>query len=389
MGDQIDGRELRQMTEEDLRHKIEDHRKVNSQPGWDSGSGSGQTSAPPIKCCNCNDWRHHQSNCKKPLFCYNCRDSGHKTVNCLGMKVNKAAKKGLQICAYGMPGQIFYVLDLPELKQEAKKTPDDTVRAIVFVLEGRGTKARIKSELQYLMGYEWNGDVKRISGSEFLVSIPSKAALNVLVKQGKHKFITSDIVAVIEESDLDPEVFQVLQSVWVRALGIPPNARSEQAVMELAKLVGDPKEVHLPSLQWRSVWVKVACKDPSKICGTSEVFINKKGRRITWFYSDKLKQLPPSKPDDDLDDDAGDITDEEDLESQESHGWLESGMPPPITAAEVWAHRRSKANKMLWGCKMIVSGVRRKIWWKKRAVVLHMIVRNFYSFLIFSWKCMG
>ena len=114
---------------------------------------------------------------------------------------------------------------------------------------------------------------------------------------------------------MDPNVFQVLQSVWVRAIGISNNAHSEFLVMELAWLVGDPKEVHLPSLSWRSVWAKVSCKNPGQIGGTSEVFINKQGRRITRYYSDKLKKFPPSKPDDDdLDDKEDDITDEDDPE---------------------------------------------------------------------------
>jgi len=123
--------------------------------------------------------------------------------------------------------------------------------------------------------------------------------------------------------------FQVLQTVWVRAVGIPPGARSEFDVMELAKLVGDPEEVHLPSLQWKSVWVKVSCKDPIKIGGTSEVFINKQERRISWYYSDKLEKFPPNKPGDDLGGDDDEVTDEEDPKSQESHGWLETGKSPP------------------------------------------------------------
>lgn len=53
------------------------------------------------------------------------------------------------------------------------------------------------------------------------------------------------------------------------------------------------------------------------------MFINKKGRKISWSDSEKMKQFPPTKPDDDADD----ITDEDDPESQESHGWLESGNP--------------------------------------------------------------
>ena len=87
-----------------------------------------------------------------------------------------------------------------------------------------------------------------------MVNLPYKVSLNLLIKM-KIKFITLDIVAVVEdivavvdETDMDHEAFQVLQIVWVRAIGIPKLARIEFAVMELACLVGDLEEVHLPSL---------------------------------------------------------------------------------------------------------------------------------------------
>jgi hypothetical protein len=73
----------------------------------------------------------------------------------------------------------------------------------------------------------------------------------------------------------------------------------------------------------------ISSKDPTQIGGTSEVFINKQGKKISWYYSDKNDKLPPDNPDDDLDFDEDAITDEEDPESQESHGWLESGKSPP------------------------------------------------------------
>lgn len=151
------------------------------------------------------------------------------------------SNKGLRLCGYGMPGQIFYALDVPEPKSENEVVTDSSIRALVSVLEGRGTKLRISIELRYLVDSEWNWDVKRISGSEFIVNIPSKAVMTLLNKMGKIKFITSDILAAVEETTLDPDVFQMLESVWVRAVGIPDNARSEFAVMELARLVGDPE----------------------------------------------------------------------------------------------------------------------------------------------------
>lgn len=227
---------MRRMTEEDLRHKIEDHRRGYIQhQNW--GADTGQSSGLPMRCFNCNDYGHHQSTCKKPPFCYSCRDTGHKSAQCPMMRSNK----GLRLCGYGMPGQIFYALDVPEPKSENEVVTDSSIRALVSVLEGRGTKLRISIELRYLVDSEWNWDVKRISGSEFIVNIPSKAVMTLLNKMGKIKFITSDILAAVEETTLDPDVFQMLESVWVRAVGIPDNARSEFVVMELARLVGDPE----------------------------------------------------------------------------------------------------------------------------------------------------
>jgi hypothetical protein len=65
--------------------------------------------------------------------------------------------------------------------------------------------------LQYLVDSEWDWDVRRILGSEFLVNILSKAVMNVLTKMGKIKFITADVLAVVGETLLDPGVFQILQ----------------------------------------------------------------------------------------------------------------------------------------------------------------------------------
>ncbi|CAO2149131.1 unnamed protein product [Urochloa humidicola] len=107
----------------------------------------------------------------------------------------------------------------------------------------------------------------------------------------------------------------MLQTVRVRAEGIPDIARKEAHVMELAYLVGDPEEVHLASLKWKSVWVKVACRDPKAINGTSQVFINKQGRKISWFAEEKAPGKTEDRADTKLNKDDGDTTDEDDPES--------------------------------------------------------------------------
>ena len=126
-----------------------------------------------MKCFNCNDYGHHQSTCKRPPFYYSCRDTGHKSAQCPLMK-----SKGLRLCGYGLPGQNFYYLDVPETKADGKAYLESPIRALVSVLEGRGTKARIKTELQYLVDSKWDWNVKHISRSEFIVNIPSKAVMS-------------------------------------------------------------------------------------------------------------------------------------------------------------------------------------------------------------------
>ena len=102
--------------------------------------------------------------------------------------------------------------------------------------------------------------------------------------------------------------------------------------MELAYLVSDHEEVHLESLKWKEVWVKVACKDPRKINGTSNVYINKQEHKISWFVANKGHVKPPYVGTDKGQEDD-ELTDQVDPESQDSFGqldsnWLKSGPPP-------------------------------------------------------------
>lgn len=56
---------------------------------------------------------------------------------------------------------MFYSLNLPETKNAVKPDEQQPIRAMVSVLEGRGTKLRIQTELQYLVDSEWDWSVKK------------------------------------------------------------------------------------------------------------------------------------------------------------------------------------------------------------------------------------
>ena len=53
------------------------------------------------------------------------------------------------------------------------------------------------------------------------MNLPSKVALNLLIKMKKIKFITSDIVAVVEESDMDQRCFRFFSLFGLELLAFP------------------------------------------------------------------------------------------------------------------------------------------------------------------------
>jgi hypothetical protein len=153
-----------------------------------------------------------------------------------------------------MPGQLFYSLNILEEKGEEKTVTEKSLSAIVIVYEGRGTRYGIAVELNYLVGSEVDWKVN-LSSHESLITVPSVAVLNLLGRMGKIKFICFDIQASMVETDRDTESFDMLKTDWVKAIGIPKQARKEVHVMELDYLVGDPEKFFLESLNSKEVWV--------------------------------------------------------------------------------------------------------------------------------------
>ena len=101
-------REVRQMTEEDLKHKLnrdQDDRRRGMPPPpqphrWDQGRRedkrpSKDLASDPVSgmlCYNCNQVGHHKSQCTNPSFCYGCKQSGHISSKCPNAKQNKGLR---------------------------------------------------------------------------------------------------------------------------------------------------------------------------------------------------------------------------------------------------------------------------------------------------------
>jgi len=82
----------------------------------------------------------------------------------------------------------------------------------------------------------------------------------------------------VDKSDLMVGYLDIISQVWLLVYGFPHWARKEKAVEEVSYLVGDFIEVDTKSLPGLDpIRVKVSCKDPSSIQGSSKVYFNGRG----------------------------------------------------------------------------------------------------------------
>jgi hypothetical protein len=70
----------------------------------------------------------------------------------------------------------------------------------------------------------------------------------------------------------------MLQTIWVKVFDVPSNARNEPDLKEISITFGGPSAIDTKSLPGLGpIRVQVDCKDPTKLRGRIEIFLNKAG----------------------------------------------------------------------------------------------------------------
>lgn len=225
-----------------------------------------------------------------------------------------------------MPGQVFHCLHI-EVQEELKE--NRPVAGLLTIESGLCSVPKVVAKMKYL--YEkfskWGWKVKQVEQKKYVVEFPTKEARRELTRLKGFDFQLSNARANVRDTERTIDAFAELQEVWVKALGVPPLARSEKVMMKIAYLIGDPMEVDAISLNREAVRVKVLCRDPVKIGGTSEIFLNKVGYRITW-NPEVSKSSYPNVPDDSKPNNSKeDRWRREDAYSQHSHEELSKDKP--------------------------------------------------------------
>lgn len=147
----------------------------------------------------------------------------------------------------------------------------------------------------------------------------SKAELDLLIKFTEFKCKCSDLKVSMERSSLSAGSFASLKLVWVLGHGFPNWARQEKIVEEVAYLVGDPEMVDSKSLSGTGpIRVRIWCKEPSEIKGSSNVFFNEAGYKITWKVEQENRQGVEGDPQE-LQDEDEDPEDDDDKEKSDRY----------------------------------------------------------------------
>ena len=284
--------------------------------GRDRGFAQDSRGVPRPKdfgtCRWCGQEGHHQATCTNDPLCFRCKKSGHIATQCpqhLGCK--------MRMFGFGVPGHGFYSLQLPEMKEPK---PEENLGAIQIV-SGKASVDWVEEELKHLIDNKWDWKVRQISDREFLAVFPNKTILGAFSKSNGIKLALHNIFAKVSRSNLDSEASSVLQTGWVKIYNIPPAARNEEAVKQIAELAGEVVVVdELSLIRDGPVRVKLNGREIHKLRGYIEVFFGKIGRELRFVAEGGSRGLsggdqpPPKKPDVDSDEEEDDLGTDNDLE---------------------------------------------------------------------------
>ncbi|KAM0822665.1 hypothetical protein ACQ4PT_071358 [Festuca glaucescens] len=200
--------------------------------------------------------------------------------------------------------QGFYALDVDVV---SKPVGVKGAGAIIKIIEGNHSVKIVEEELKYWVEEKWQWNVRSISNHEYYVSFPSAAALRICMRSSEPVTPLYKMRVLLKDSELEFGSSSMLHSSWVRVFEVPDDARNANSMKEISKMFGRPRDIDLSSLTRKGhVRVKVDCRDPRKLRGRIEIFLNSTGFKfrieaegIVWNLSDVK---PDDSPGDDLDD---------------------------------------------------------------------------------------
>ena len=125
---------------------------------------------------------------------------------------------------FGVEGRGFFHFSIPS-DQMQKPTSN---LALVYVEKGNFSPEELQEEFKELVDENWEWQVRKLSTTDFLVVFPSKEVLRMACRGGGVVLPITEYKAVVSEATGDPLASDVLESVWVRLLGVPEPLRADR-----------------------------------------------------------------------------------------------------------------------------------------------------------------
>lgn len=149
------------------------------------------------------------------------------------------------------------------------------------MLQGDATEEKLDKKLKNLVKDNWDFKVKNIHLQEYLVVFPDKGSLETFTKLSEFQMSLFGLKGRIEKTERVPETSSLLQTVWIRVLGLPDLAKEPDIVKEIVALVAKPLVVdELSLIKTSLVIVQGRCRNPGSIRGSIEIFFNGVGTFI-------------------------------------------------------------------------------------------------------------
>jgi hypothetical protein len=109
----------------------------------------------------------------------------------------------------------------------------------------------IRTELRALFRENIDWEISMlVKDKEFMILFLDDDKRHQLARIKNFEFETVAIKAQVRPTELNPRADGYLELVWVRAYNFLDYALSPEVAMEIAHLVGYPKEVDITSLKW-------------------------------------------------------------------------------------------------------------------------------------------
>ena len=132
----------------------------------------------------------------------------------MAVECSSLHKKRLKMYGFGISGQGFYSIEIPDKEKPNKFS------GLITVLEGIPTGDKLDEELKNLVDEKWDFQVREMSKKDFRAVFSDQVSLDTFAKLTAVELSLHGLKVKISKSNIDPAATCILQTTWVKVSGI-------------------------------------------------------------------------------------------------------------------------------------------------------------------------